>query len=40
MALIAVAAGVRADSCTRPVESLMREVCEPSQASGVKASVP
>ena len=40
IALIAVAAGVRADSCTRPVQSLTREVCAPIQDSGVKASLP
>ena len=39
-ACIAVAAGVRAESCTTAVPSLMREVWAPIQASGVKASEP
>ena len=37
---MAVAVGVRADSCTRSVPSLMRVVCDPHQARGVKASDP
>jgi hypothetical protein len=40
IAAIAVAAGVRADICTIPVPSLIRSVCAPHQASGVKASDP
>ena len=37
---MAVAAGVRAESCTTPVPSLMRSVCAASSASGVNASEP
>ena len=37
---MAVAAGVRADSCTTPVPSLIRSVWAASRASGVKASEP
>jgi len=37
---MAVDAGVRAEICTMPVASLMREVCAPIHASGVNASEP
>ena len=37
---MAVAAGVRADIWAIAVPSLMRVVCEPHHASGVKASEP
>ena len=37
---MAVAVGVRAESCTRSVPRRMRSVCDPHQASGVKASEP
>ena len=37
---IAVAVGVRAESCTTEVPSRMRSVWAPIQASGVKASEP
>ena len=40
IAAIAVAAGVRADSCTMPVPRRIRSVCAPHQASGVRASEP
>jgi hypothetical protein len=39
-AVIAVAAGVRADSCTSPVPSLMRVVRAAYHVSGVNASEP
>ena len=37
---IAVAVGVRAESCTTEVPSLIFDVWAPIQASGVKASEP
>ena len=40
MAAIAVAAGVRADSCAMPVPRRIRSVLAPHQASGVSASEP
>ena len=40
IAAIAVAAGVRALICTSAVPSLMRSVCEPHHASGVRQSLP
>ena len=40
MVLIAVAVGVRAESCTTAVDSRIRSVSEPYQARGVKASDP
>ena len=40
MAAIAVAVGVRAESCTTAVPSLIRSVWAAIQASGVKASEP
>ena len=40
IAAIAVAVGVRADSCTMPVPRRMRSVRAPHQASGVSASEP
>ena len=39
-AAMAVAVGVRAESCTTEVPSLIFDVCAPIQASGVKASEP
>ncbi len=39
-ACMAVAAGVRAESCTTPVPSLTRSVWAAMRASGVKASDP
>ena len=39
-AAMAVATGVRAESCTTPVPSLMRSVWAASQVSGVNASEP
>ena len=39
-AAIAVAAGVRAESCTIPVPSRIRSVWAPHHASGVRASEP
>ena len=38
--VIATQAGVRAEICMMPVPSLMRDVCAPTHASGVKASEP
>jgi hypothetical protein len=40
MAAIAVAAGVRAESCMIDVPNLMFVVCDPHQARGVRASEP
>ena len=40
IAAIAVAAGVRAESCAMPVASLIVLVAEPHHASGVNASDP
>src|SRR5699024_10080084 len=40
MVLIAVAVGVRADSCTTAVDRRMFSVSDPYQASGVNASEP
>ena len=40
MAVIAVDAGVRADSCVTPVPSRSRDVDAPHHANGVKASEP
>jgi hypothetical protein len=37
---MAVAVGVRAESCTTEVPRRMRDVCAPIHASGVKASEP
>ena len=39
-AVIATAAGVRAEICTMPVPSLIRDVRAPTHASGVNASEP
>ena len=40
MTCMAVAAGVRAESCTTAVPNRMRSVWEPIHANGVKASEP